>query len=788
VKHSISFPCSPFFGLGIIAVAFLMNINGCAPKQQESVVATIGTNAITLTDFENMYTRSNGDASIDTTVSQEERERFLDLMVKYRLKLTDAYRQGLDKRPEVQGEINQYRGSLAASYLTDREIVMPNVRKMYDRSLEEMRASHILLTYRQEAKAEDSAAVLRQAQEIIAEIKAGKDFGQLAVEFSQDPSAKQNKGDLYYFSVGRMVPEFEDAAFALKTGEVTPTPVKTRFGVHIIKVTDRKPSRGELQASHIMIRFTDQNPSPEDTAKAYAKILAIQDSIAKGLPFAELAARNSEDGGSSGRGGDLGWFSRGRWPQPFDEAAFQLTPGKTSPILRTAYGYHIVHCTDARPPKSFEEAKQDFQNLYQQQRFQSDYAAFTAKIKKETQFVRKDSVITRFVAGFDSTKTVRDSTWGSTLPDDFGSATMFTVLGRPIIVDTVIAMIKNHVEWSNTSLHRQSLAPIVDKLADQVLFEGKSVLLEQQDPRFAALLREYREGILLYQIEQDQVWNKVTTSDSLSRLYFAEHRDKFVFPDRVLFTDIRAASNANAEIIRQKLLAGMTLEQVAHEDSLRMAAKVTYQLRFSAGKTSLPAAQGGTVASVGSFLTNEKATRVMIAAYADTSTRKSKNEALAKQRLELVKGMLTKTHGIASDRILTEIRPRNFAAAKQRDTAGVLQVLDVQILGLQPLVISPLETSLAAPAADERAKQADSLAVGGYSAPFFYKVAYAVVRKDGVDPARQKTFEEAGAEVSSAFQEYESKRLEAEWLGRVKQFAPVVEHKELLKNAFAKTP
>jgi peptidyl-prolyl cis-trans isomerase SurA len=765
-----------------------MNINGCAPKQQESVVATIGTNPITLTDFENMYTRSNGDASIDTTVSQEERERFLDLMVKYRLKLTDAYRQGLDKRPEVQGEINQYRGSLAASYLTDREIVMPNVRKMYDRSLEEMRASHILLTYRQEAKAEDSAAVLRQAQEIIAEIKAGKDFGQLAVEFSQDPSAKQNKGDLYYFSVGRMVPEFEDAAFALKTGEVTPTPVKTRFGMHIIKVTDRKPSRGELQASHIMIRFTDQNPSPEDTAKAYAKILAIQDSIAKGLPFAELAARNSEDGGSSGRGGDLGWFSRGRWPQPFDEAAFQLTPGKTSPIVRTAYGYHIVHCTNARPPKSFEEAKQDFQNLYQQQRFQPDYATFTAKIKKETQFVRKDSVITRFVAGFDSTKTVRDSTWGSTLPDDFGSATMFTVLARPIIVDTVIAMIKNHVEWSNTSLHRQSLAPIVDKLADQVLFEGKSVLLEQQDPRFAALLREYREGILLYQIEQDQVWNKVTTSDSLLRLYFAEHRDKFVFPDRVLFTDIRAASNANAEIIRQKLLAGMKMEQVAQEDSLRMAAKVTYQLRFGARKTSVPAAQAGTVASVGSFLTNEKATRVMIAAYADTSTRKSKNEALAKQRLELVKGMLTKTHDIASDRILTEIRPRNFAAAKQRDTAGVLQVLDVQILGLQPLVISPLETSLAAPAADERAKQADSLAVGGYSAPFFYKVAYAVVRKDGVDPARQKTFEEAGAEVSSAFQEYESKRLEAEWLGRVKQFAPVVEHKELLKNAFAKTP
>ncbi len=623
MKRSTTFRTSVCFGVSIIAVAFLMSIPGCAPKQQESIVATVGATPISLTDFENMYTRSNGGTTAGTAVSQEERERFLDLMVKYRLKLTDAYHQGLDKRPEVQGEIDQYRGSLAASYLTDRDVVAPNVRKMYDRSREELRASHVLLTYRQDAKAADSAEVYKKAQEIIAEAKAGKDFAQLAVSFSQDPGAQQNKGDLYYFSTGRMVPEFEDAAYALKVGEVTPVPIKTRFGLHIIKVTDRGPSRGELQASHIMIRFANQTPSPEDTATAYKKIQAIQDSVLKGIPFAELAMRNSEDGGSSGRGGDLGWFSRGRWPQPFDEAAFRLTPGKSSPIVRTVYGYHLIMCTNARPLKTFEEAKQDFQNLYQQQRFQEDYAAFTAKIKKEVQFVRNDSVIARFVAGFDSTKTVRDSSWGSTLPADFGRATMFKVLGRPIIVDTAIAMMKSHFEWSNTSLNRVSLAPTVEKLAEQVLFEGKSELLEQQDPKFAALLREYREGILLYQVEQDQVWNKVTTSDSLLRLYFGQHRDKFLFPDRVKFTEIRAAADANAQIIHKKLLAGMTMEQVVREDSTRMAARVSYRVIFGTGKTVLPAKASAPVTSVGSLLQNESATRVLIAVYADTSVRKA---------------------------------------------------------------------------------------------------------------------------------------------------------------------
>ena len=183
-------------------------------------------------------------------------------MIKYRLKLTDAYRQGMDKRPEVLSEIDQYRGSLATSYLTERELVRPSVRKMYDRTCEEIRASHILLSFPPNAKAEDSALVYKQAQEIIGEVKAGKDFAQLAVSFSKDPSAQQNKGDLYFFTAGRMVPEFEDGAFALKTGEVSPTPIKTRFGLHIIKVTDRKPSRGERQASHIMFRFPNQIPNP----------------------------------------------------------------------------------------------------------------------------------------------------------------------------------------------------------------------------------------------------------------------------------------------------------------------------------------------------------------------------------------------------------------------------------------------------------------------------------------------------------------------------------------------
>jgi peptidyl-prolyl cis-trans isomerase SurA len=768
--------------------AFLGGISlvapGCSSGSKEAVVATIGKTPITLDDYEKLYLKSNGNGNADSAraASMEDRERFLDLMVKYRLKLTDAYQQGLDRRPELLGEIQQVKGSLASSYVTERELVAPGVRKLYDRSTEEIRASHILLTFRQGATREDSATVFRQAQDIIKEAKAGKDFGQLAVSFSQDPSAQQNKGDLYYFSVGRMVPEFEDAVYALKTGEISPTPISTRFGLHVIKVTDRKPAPGEVHASHIMVRFPSQTPSPQDTADAYAKILAINDSLTRGVDFAELAVRNSGDGGSSGRGGDLGWFTRGRWPQPFDEVAIQLRPGQVSSIVRTIYGYHIIKCYETRPPKTFEQSKQDLQNLFQQQKFQEEYANMLERTKREVQYIRYDSVVTAFLGAFDSTKTTRDSAWTAGITPAFGRTAMFRVGGAAVTVDTVLSMIRSRLEWSSLSLNPAPLRSALDKISEQVIFAAKSDMLERQDPAFAAILREYREGILLYQVEQEQVWNKVATNDSLLHGYFAAHRDKFMYPDRVRFTEIRAASEAQAQNIRAKLDQGKTIEHVALEDSVRMTAPVQYAVRFARGKAVLQQEGKRTCSEISAALMQDAGLKAMLIAYPDTGSRKTQNEKLARMRMDALKKSLIKAYGITADRLLSESRPQKLI--RGRDSTGTTQRVDIQILGRQPLVISRIEQDVLPPASDDRARRADSLAPGAVSAPFFYKVGYSIVRLDRREPARQKTFEEAGAEVSSAFQDYESKRLETEWLGRIRQAYPVVVNKEVLKNAF----
>lgn len=761
----------------VLTAVLVALLSGCAPKTQESLVASVGPTSLTLPDYERMYLKSNTSKESAAKTTQEEREKFLDLMVKYQLKLAAAYDEGLDRRPDVTSEIEQYKGSLAASYLTEREVVAPGLKDLYARRSEEIRASHILLELNSSGSPADSAATYQKAYQIIAEAKAGADFGALAVSFSKDPSVSRNRGDLYYFTAGVMVPVFEDAVYKLKIGEVTPNPVRTQYGLHIIKVTDRRPAPGDTRCAHIMIRFSNPNPTPEDTAAAYAKIRPLADSVAMGGDFAELARRHSEDPGSATRGGDLGWFTRRRYVIPFDEAALVLKPGEVSRIIRTPFGYHIIKCLETRPPKSFDEAKADLQQMYQQMRFQNDYRAYIDKLKTEVQFTRNDSVVAQMRALLDSTKTVRDSAWAAGVTPELRRSTVFTVLGKPVSVDSVIHTLQSRMDISNSQLRSTTFAANIDKVGEQLMFAARATSLERENPEFASILKEYKEGILLYQVEQENVWGKIQSSDSLLHAYFDSHRDKFTFPDRVTFTEARTFSEQNGQALYAKVNTGMSLEAVAKADSIRMAAPTKFDAVFKKKSASLTPAAAKLLASLAEQMKADTLLRVFFTARPDTSKQKQTAWKLASRRTETLSAKLISAYGISSHRVNVHTQPQAASRARQ-DTVGI------ELTGKQALIVGKLSTSTVAPAADERAKRTDSLAIGKVSAPFFARSSWLLVRLDGREPTRQKTYDEAGAEVSTSYQDYESKRLESLWVDRLRAKYPVVEHKEALKNAF----
>lgn len=761
--------------------------SGCSPKAGETVVAKVGPENITLTEYETLYLKSNNSREQAAAATQEERERFLDLMTKFKLKLADAYTNKLDQRPDIQQEIVQYKGSLVASFLTEREVNNPGIKNLFNKRQFEVRVKHILLALAPDAPASDSVMAYAKAFDLIASLRGGASFESLAVAHSNDPSVAQNKGDLYYFTAGRMVPEFEEAAFAMKPGDISARPVRTQYGLHIMKCVDRKPSSGELKASHIMIRFNSENPSPDDTLAAYNKILELKDSLKAGIDFAELAIRHSQDPGSSPRGGDLGWFMRGRWIQPFDEEAFKLKPGQTSDIVRTIYGYHLIKVYEARPPKSLEESRRELSQIYQQTRFPGDYAKFMDKLKQQTQYKLVEDVLNDFVVSFDSMKTTRDSAWSATLTPELGRKALIMFGNRAVSCDSVVAIMMTRPDMTSIPLNSVALRQQVDKIAEQLIFQVKGETIEKEYPEFASIMKEYVDGILLYQIEQERVWGRVEVTDSALHKYYNENRERFVWPDRVNLTSVSVYSDSLAQLLYSLLQSGKTMEELYTLDSVRVSKQRNFTVGFAPGKSDLSKTEASTIALLATDLKEEPSIRVQVTVRPDTSVNKKRNEALAAKRLESLKSLLTKKHGIKSDRILTAVRAQVPPSAEQKESAlEMANRAELEIIGRYSWFIGKVDNQILPVTTDERTLKADSLAPGAFSSPFNYRGNYTIVRLNKKEPARQKTFEEAGTEVSSAFQEYESKRLEREWLDQLRRKYPVVEYKDKLQTAFAR--
>jgi peptidyl-prolyl cis-trans isomerase SurA len=769
----------------LVAGLSVSQLAGCS-SSQDAVVASIGPEKLTLSEFERQYIKSNGSREAGAAASQEERERFLGLLVKYRLKLADAYRRGVDRDPEVMNEISQYRGSLAASYLTDREVVSPGVRNMYNRRSEEIRASHILLELPPTATAAESTAAYAKAAEIVAEIKKGADFGDLAVKYSKDPSAQQNRGDLYYFTAGQMVSPFEDAAFALHPGEIS-NPIRTTFGLHIIKCVDRRPVAGELRASHIMVRFNSADPSPADTATAYAQALSLRDSLKAGADFAGLAQRHSGDPGSAGKGGDLGYFSRRRWPRPFDDTVFTLKVGSVSNIVRTGYGYHLILLTEVRPFKPFDEMRAELQQTYQQVRFPEEYATYLAALRKETGYARNDQTLAALLTSVDSTKSTRDSAWAASVPPDVRGKTLFSFAGHPVTVDSALGALRDRPDLGNVQLRAQSFTQALDKVAENLMFTAKSFTLEKRSPEFASILNEYTDGILLYQTEQEKVWRRIETTDSTLRIFFDKNRDRFVFPDRLIVTSLHSPTEASAKILYDRLKAGATFDQLAVEDSIRMARPASFTVDFARGSSRLPAAAKKVLQTIAAEMTSNTAVHVVVTARPDTTVKKAQNARIAAARLDLLKKEFARL-GIPAERTEHVTAPQGVKATNDstaRAQATRNDRVELSISNRRPLVLGVPEHTLLARDADDRARRADSLKSGQYSVPFAYRGFFSIIRLDGLDPSRRKTYEEAGPEVSTAFQDFESKRLETAWIDSLRAIMPVKEYPEVLKNAFA---
>jgi peptidyl-prolyl cis-trans isomerase SurA len=647
--------------LFLIPIAFLLS--SCASEHSQIVLAEYGDREITMAEFEEVYSKNAGGVEQAKKDSLPKLKNFLELYTNFKMKLRDAEVRGYDKNPALVDELEDYKKKVGVTYLLEKQIVEPGIKDLYEKRKEELRISHIM--FRSGPEGDEQAAQL--ANTVLDSIKNGADFSKMASAHSQDNFSKDIGGDIFYITAGQLPAEFEDASYSLSEGEVYAEVVKTQYGYHIIKLTERKERIPQVKASHILIGLQNQE-GPVDSAEAKAKAEEVYAKAKQGEDFAALAEEYSDDTGSKANGGDLGFFERRMMVKEFDEAVFNLEVGEISDIVKTNFGYHIIKLTDKKPYPSFEEERENLKKVFQNARYQAAHDELINRLKTKYNYSINESTLSTFADISDSIKV------GNEHPrlDEIASETVYSYNGNNINVSYLYNKMNNDTEFMNKLITDDLLDKSLTKVSTESLLEEEALDLERTNPEFASLMNDYRNGIYIFKLQEDEVWNKINVDSVKLREFYNATKEKYVWPDRVEFSEIFSRNDSLINHYHQLLKDGENFDS--------LAAKFTERPGFK-----------------------EKA------GYFGLHDAKSSSQAVEADKLK---------------------NPGDFSGA----------------------FTSP----------------------GGHS----------IVKLIAKEPSRIKTFEEAKAEVSGAFQEAESKRLEDAYLQSLrKRYEPVI-HFDKLSEAF----
>jgi len=475
-------------------------------SQNEKTLVTINNEKITIGDFKRVYEK-NLDA-IDTEESKSVANN-LALYINYKLKVKEAYQLKLDTLPSYKIEIESYKNQLSEPYLQDTTFIADLVKNVYFRTKNEVKAKHILIRISKGFKPKDTLVSYNKIAAIRNRIINGEDFEKVAVETSEDSSAqdnlktgrKGNKGNLGYFSAFKMVASFEDAAYSTKVGAVS-LPFRSKFGYHIITVDDFRTARGALETAHILVQDTTKIGETKIT-EVYAKLL-------KNEAFEGLVKEYSDDIASKAKGGKLNKFGTGRMVKPFEDAAFSLeNEGDFSKPFRTRFGWHIVKIVKQYPIGSFAEMKKELTaKVKRSSRMQMSETAVINKLKVDYVIVENEEA-----------KNILNAKNIRVLPKDSLQKTIITINGKRITQEKFTNYIRNR--------RNKSLSLLFDMFKNHEILEYYKENLVHTEPEYAYVLKEYEDGLLLFELMQQKIWNK-SSKDTLGlKTYFLENKEKY---------------------------------------------------------------------------------------------------------------------------------------------------------------------------------------------------------------------------------------------------------------------
>lgn len=550
--------------LQLLLIGLVLSLGSIA-QELDPIVLTIDGDNIRASEFLYIYSKNNDEPSF----VKDSLADYMELFINYKLKVKEAQTLQYDTIPRLVSELAQYRKQLSLPYMTDKTKNEELVKEAYDRTANEVRASHILIRLKTDPSPADTAEAYSRAMALRRLILNGKSFEEVAKGKggSEDPSVASNGGDLGYFSALQMVYPFEDAAFKTPVGEIT-MPVRTRFGYHLIKVIDNRPAQGMIETAHILI-LADEKAADEDKMKAEKKINEIYDLLEAGEKFEDLAAKYSDDQSSKAKGGVLPLFGSGakqRMVPEFEKAAFAIAnDGEYSKPVKTIFGYHIIKRIQIIPVLTYEKLQRELKlRVERDMRAETTKAAFIEDLKKQYNFKSYGQKVLPYIY--------------NTMGDEIYLGAWKGMANRAHEDDALFDFKENSAtlkELEDYILSHQSKIRRVDKqmlvedhyndMVKEWVVKYEDSQLERKYPEFKSLIQEYADGILVFEIMQDEIWKKASKDTTGIKNYYEAHKADFTYDTRYKGDLYTAKDKKTAKAIVKMIKAGTESKQIIEE-------------------------------------------------------------------------------------------------------------------------------------------------------------------------------------------------------------------------------
>lgn len=523
-------------------------------QQSQDVLLTIDGKPVYAKEFKRVFSKN---LSIIEEDEKQDVDEYLDLFIDYKLKVIEAEDLKLDTLPTFTGEYNIYKKQLARKFINQSEVSSQLLEEAYDRLQQEVNASHILFNLAADASPEDTLKVYEQALKVRNEILASdKDFSSFAKKYSEDPSARQNGGDLGWFGVFNMVYPFESGAYETEVGEIS-MPVRSKFGYHLVKVNDKRKNEGEVTVAHIMIE------SGKDNEAAKEQIEKLYTQLQEGAQFEDLAKQYSDDKNTAVNGGKLNTFKRGRLnSEKFEDAAFSLNEeGEISKPIQSKYGWHIIKLLKKDAVGTFEQEKFILErNIKKDSRAQLIASEVLVKIKSTYDLKEDDSDLLYFKKNIE--KNITAEPWEDRELTSIPQKDLISIKqeGKTYadFAKYVASRQKQSTKFKNTN---DALEAWYEDFKDGFYREYHREHLEEVDQEYAHVIEEYRNGLLLFDLMEKKVWNAAKEDSIALQKYYDKHQSDFVSSPKIEGV-IASASNKSLLKKARKALKKKELEEV----------------------------------------------------------------------------------------------------------------------------------------------------------------------------------------------------------------------------------